>query len=517
MRAFASSFHAWKQMEETEGTKVPHGLTFPLAVVEAIGRPHGLALAAEEHTPDGPAGFDAIFLGVLDAHCMLRAASHFAAWGVPFRRRDRRPVGRYPLVWAGGQGLHNPLPLAPCFDLAVIGDAEDPLPALLDLRARHGNTAGFLAAAATVPGVFVPDHHDPREATVAQSVSADVGITLREDIRVSRIDHRRVEIARGCRYKCTFCSLGWRTPVRENDADAVLAAIRQSPRMVHLQAGDAESHSGIERIREGLRTHGGFDTGWTGRLDTLLENPDVTVDGNKRYAFGVEGVSWRLRSAVGKGYLTDERLAHDTATFFRNVEASDTTVEGTRGRAAWHLIAGLPTERVDEARDLIRVIEDIDRRRASPRYGRGRPFNLALHWQPFCPLPGTPMQWCGVGGGVRKRAPLFEPLARRLPRVRVWTHVGRTDDVAKLTTTLARADERGADLLEALARGRVTPDNAVALTGSPYGALDPDAPTPWDFVQQHYGRDVLRRAYDVMMRRLRGEGRALPVLTIDDT
>lgn len=516
MRAFATSFHAWERMEETEGTKVPHGLTFPLAIVEAIGRPHGLTLAAEEHTADGPAGFDAIFVSVLDAHCLLHAASHFRTWGVPFRRADRRPVGRFPLVWAGGQGLHNPLPFAPCADLIVLGDAEDPLPALLTLWARHGNTAGFLAAASTVPGVFVPDHHDPRAVTVVQSVSADVGITLREDVRVSRIDHRRVEIARGCQYKCTFCSLGWRTPVRENPAAAVLDAIRQSPRMVHLQAGDAESHSGIEAIRAGLRDHGGFDTGWTGRLDTLLENPDVTVDGNKRYAFGVEGMSWRLRSAVGKGYLTDERLAHDTAIFFRNVEASDKTPGGTLGRAAWHLIAGLPTERPDEVRDLARVIEDINRRRGSPKYGHGQTFNLALHWQPFCPLPGTPMQWCAVGGGVRARIPLLKPLERRLTRVRVWQHAGRTDDVAKLTTTLVRADERGADLLEALARGRVTPDEAVRLTGSPYGALDPDAPLPWDFVRQHYGRDVLRRAYDVMVRRLRGEGRALPVLTLDE-
>ena len=196
MRAFASSFHAWKEMEQNEGVRVPHGLTFPLAVLEVLGRPHGLALSAEEATPEGPAGFDAIFLSVLDSRLLCEAAKHFRRWGIPFRSRDRRPSD--PLVWAGGQGLHNPLPLAPVVDLAVIGDAEDPLPELLRLWDRHGGERqAFLSAASTVPGVFVPAHHDPREATIVQSVAQDIGVTLREQISVSHNGNRRIEIARG--------------------------------------------------------------------------------------------------------------------------------------------------------------------------------------------------------------------------------------------------------------------------------------------------------------------------------
>ena len=329
MRAFASSLFAWRSIEKQEGIKVPHGLVFPLAVVEAIGAPHGLAFAAEETTPDGPSGFDAIFISVLDSRCMVEAAKHFRAWGVPFRRSDRQPFGRYPLVWCGGQGLHNPLPMAPVFDLCVIGDGEDPLPSLLALWERHGNTRGFLAAAATVPGVFVPSHHDPREVTIEQSVSSDVGITLRNAIDVSHNKTRRIEIARGCRYKCTFCSLGWRTPVRENSAEQIITEIKRSPKLVHLQAGDAESHSGIDEIRTALRAHGGHDQGWTGRLDSLFENPDQTIPGQKRYAFGIEGMSYRLRAAVGKGYLTDERLVDDTCHF--SIRSKVTGKDARRG------------------------------------------------------------------------------------------------------------------------------------------------------------------------------------------
>lgn len=488
LRAFASSFHAWKSLERQEGIKVPHGLVFPLAVVEAIGAPHGLTLSAEEHTPEGPAGYDAIFVSVLDSRCMLDAAKHFARWGIPFRRADRNPS--HPLVWAGGQGLHNPLPMAPVADLVVIGDAEGPLPTLLALHDATPEREAFLSRAAAVPGVFVPSIHDPRRDVIEQAVADDISVTLRNDIRVSLDGSRRVEIARGCRYKCTFCSLGWRTPVRENPTESVVSEILLSPRRVHLQAGDAESHSGIGVIREALRSHGGSDLGWTGRLDTLLENPDQTVPGNKRYAFGVEGVSWRLRSAVGKRYLTDERLIVDTCRFFSTVEG-----EG-KGRAAWHVMAGLPTERGEEVMELMAVVQEIDRRR---RGTTSR--NLAIHWQPFQPLPGTPMQWCAAGSGARRSAAYLR-LVEGLRWVPLRNISGRTDDVALICSVLARADERGADLLEAMATRKVSPRDAEQITGTTMGAIDPDAPLPWDFVHQWQPKATLRKAYDVMMERL---------------
>ncbi len=489
MRAFASSLHAWKSLERQEGVKVPHGLTFPLAVVEAIGAPHGLTLHAEEHTPEGPAGFDAIFVSVLDSRCMVGAAKHFRAWGVPFRREDRSDA--HPLVWAGGQGLHNPLPFAPVADVIVIGDAEDPLPELLALHERHaGNRRGFLAAASTVPGVFVPSVHDPNEVTIVQSVATDIGITLRQDIRVSHDGSRRVEIARGCQYKCAFCSLGWRTPVRENPAGQVISTILKSPKRVHLQAGDAESHSGIDAIRTALKAHGGSDQGWTGRLDSLFENPDQTIPGQKRYAFGVEGVSFRLRRAVGKGYLTDDRLVDDTARFFASIEGDG------RGRGAWHVISGLPGERRYEEQALAEVVRRIDKR------VRGKIHrNLAIHWQPFQPLPGTPMQWCAGGTGARHKVDALRSI-ERLPFVRVRQLGGRTDSMALVCTVLARADERGARLLEAMADRMVSPAEAESLAGTTHGRLDPDSALPWDFVRTAHDKKTLRKAYDVMMSRL---------------
>lgn len=496
MRAFASSLHAWKEIERNEGTQVPHGLVFPLAVVQALGAPHGLELTAEEHCPAGPLGaspFDAIMISVLDSRCMLGAARHFARWGVPFFAADRGDSARYPVVIAGGQGLHNPLPFARVADVIAVGDAEDSLPLLLGAWQRHGgDRRALLAACSTIPSLYVPSIHDRREVEIIQGVAKDIGVTLRNEIDVSHNGTRRIEIARGCKYKCAFCSLGWRTPLRENAAVDVVAEIKRSGKLVHLQAGDAESHSGIDEIRHALRAHGGSDQGWTGRLDSLFENPDQTIPGQKRYAFGVEGVSHRLRAAVGKGYLTDERLIDDTVRFFRSIEG-----EG-KGRGAWHIITGLPTQRDSEALGLLRVLQAIDDR---VRRSRGTARNLSLHIQPFQPLPGTPMQWCAAGSGARRLGGMLRD-AERLSWCRGRIISGRTDEVALLCSVLARADERGADLLAELAQRQVSPREAEAITGATLGALDIDAPLAWDFVRTQHGPEVLRRAYDAMARRL---------------
>ena len=491
MRAFASSFGAWRQLEENEDIKVPHGLVFPLAVVEAIGKPYGLSLTAEEHEPAGPLDYDAIFITVLDSRCMIEGGKFFKEWRVPLRRQDRSRES--PLVWAGGQGLHNPLPLADVFDLCVIGDAESPLPELLQLWNRLGHDrVRFLSEAASIEAVFVPSVHDPTRDRLRQSVTDDITVTLKEHIQVSQNGQRRVEIARGCKYKCTFCSLGWRAPSRENTTQSILQVLEDSPKIVHLQAGDAESHSGIKEIRAVLHAKGGRDNGWTGRLDTTLANPDTVIPGSKRYAFGVEGVSHRLRAAVGKGYLSDERLTEDTIRFLDNVE------EEYYGRAAWHLIAGLPTERADEVFHLHRVIRNIDE---GMKHAKRR--NLALHWQPFQPLPGTPMQWFGCGRGVREMAGTFKDLTG-LHNLRVRQLTGRTNFMAAATTILARATPQGgARVLEAMAHLPLPSLPALREMAEAHeGPLDVSRPLPWGFIDYAYPENTLRKAYENTVRKL---------------
>lgn len=148
---------------------------------------------------------------------------------------------------------------------------------------------------------------------------------------------------------------------------------------------------------------------------------------------------------------------------------------------------------------LAKVIDGINARM------RGKTArNLALHWQPFQPLPGTPMQWCAGGTGARGKIARLR-FVEKHDWVRVRQLGGRSDSMALVCTVLARSDERGAGLLEQMAERIVTPDEAAALAGTTYGPLDPDVPLPWNFIRAAHEPSVLRKAYDVTMGRLREE------------
>lgn len=497
MKAYASSFHAWKSLEKQSGLKQAHGLVFPLAIVEAIGAPHGLTLEPEEHTRFDRDGFDAVFISVLDARNMISAGKHFAKWKMPMRASERT-VGEWPLVWAGGNGLFNPLPFAAVADLIVCGEAEDPLPLLLNLWESHGNSSRFLAAAADIESVFVPSVHGFAPDRIVRGVASDIGITLKNEVKVSTTDKRRVEISRGCKFSCNMCSLGWNQPHRENNADDVVAALNESGQVrFHLQAADAESHSQIVEIRTKLADK--IETGWTGRYDSALDTRtkiNTHIEGWKRHAVGVEGMTWFTRKLVGKGYLTDERLIADTAQYLSMIEP------GAQGRLVWHMIAGLPGE--DTFPDLVHfseVLKEIDSQRRADRAERR---NLGLHWQPFQPIPGTPMQWFGVGKGVRRISGFLEDTMTDMTTLNAYNQEGRTNLYAVLTTILARSDaEGGLALLERCASG-TTPsrEEAEELAGTTAGELR-DEPTVWDFVIDSDQHRKMVRARDHMVAQIK--------------
>lgn len=79
----------------------------------------------------------------------------------------------------------------------------------------------------------------------------------------------------------------------------------------------------------------------------------------------------------------------------------------------------------------------------------------------------------------------------------------RCTHVAKIRRIVeARADERGVILLEALANGPVTVEDAERMTGSTTGAIPVDSPLPWDFIDYAYPKETLLRAHAATMRRL---------------
>jgi len=149
-----------------------------------------------------------------------------------------------PLVFGGGPVLTaNPEPLAPFFDVVLLGDGEDLLPAFIDALQLHRNASRSqrLRQLAQLPGVYVPSLYVPRYSKVGllervEPIEAGIPATVaKQTWRGNNLTHSEVitpeaawpsihmvEVVRSCPELCRFClasylTLPFRTPSLEAD------------------------------------------------------------------------------------------------------------------------------------------------------------------------------------------------------------------------------------------------------------------------------------------------------------
>jgi Radical SAM proteins, N-terminal len=479
MKALACTLDTWDAFARATGRTETTGLTFPLRILEIIGKPYGLELEYANKLNR----HDAVFIAVHDFSSMLSLGKAMQKLKLPLLAKDRDRS--HPLVWMGGQGTRNPLPIADIADLIVLGDAELSMPQLLQIWERTGNSREFLVGASTVSGVFVPSIHNENEVTLKMGWAPDIRTSL-QSRRLPMEQHARIELSRGCKSKCSFCGLGWMGPVRHNTLDDVRDAIRGVP-SVHLQACDAEAYPDIVRLREWMRERGIKDTGCTSRLDSNYDaRSEFLFD--KLFNFGIEAVTERVRRKIGKARLTNDFIVEAMCGLYERQKAR-------KGEACektnWHMISGLPGELVSETAELAQTIRRLDATMLERRITG----QLTIRWQPLLPCPGTPLQWLPIGPDCE---PWSKALARNVRKtycLKLEHGSGRQERKHALTCILMRSGRVGAKLIALESKSAVTPIAAAELTGTTTGELDLSGPLPWDFVHGYYPRGVLEKAY----------------------
>ena len=183
--------------------------------------------------------------------------------GIPLKSSERSESD--PIIIAGGPCVFNPEPVAPFFDLFVIGEGEEVISEIVDtyqgLKTSGGQArASILKELATISGVYVPDFYEPRYDKEGKVVSIDPkanGISekvLKRAVKdldqfalpekfivpFMNVIHDRcsLEIMRGCTRGCRFCHAGviYR-PTRE-----------RSSTVIEQLAGDVIKETGYEEI-----------------------------------------------------------------------------------------------------------------------------------------------------------------------------------------------------------------------------------------------------------------------------
>lgn len=308
-----------------------------------------------------------------------------------------------PVIIIGGlQATVTPELCSKMADYVFIGDADDYLGQILKqvekgLKPEHRHL--FNRAMDKVP--------EP-----AECIPSAFYIKKRNDPRATT----RIEIARGCKYKCKFCLLSNLKSYREVPADEIIDLLKRINRKgpFSLFAPERTLHSEWERIQKAIYDLKIRDHGSDARLENICK-----VHGNK-VTFGLEGISYKLRKSIKKPF-TDDFILNQLEKFLSGCKSI--------AMILIFFIADLPGENESDWDELWGLFEKIEKENWS-RYLTLIPVLNPLSPKPYTafenveihPFRNYPDRWLGF---LRKKGSHW---GFRVLETMVWGSWRRTLD-----------------------------------------------------------------------------------------
>ena len=337
--------------------------------------------------------------------------------GLPLRSEERCDLS--PIVVAGGTCAYNPEPLAPFVDLFVLGEGEEVSQDIIHLyrkaRDEYWTKEEFLAAAAQIPGVYVPSLYevtygpDGTLASVTPLEEAPAVVTKRivQDFSHSyfpvktivpstEIVHDRVmlELFRGCIRGCRFCQAGYAyRPVRARDPEILIqqgieACKDSGYQEMTMSSLSTSDYRPLEQLCDGLLE-------WCEPNKVSLSLPSLRADNfslglmervqhvrKSGLTFAPEAGTQRLRDAINKN-VTEEDLLRSCRTAF----------SGGWSSVKLYFMLGLPTETDEDVLGIADLAEKVYQawKETTPNPKRGVTITVSTAW--FVPKPHTAFQW----------------------------------------------------------------------------------------------------------------------------
>jgi len=383
--------------------------------------------------------------------------------GIPVLASERSEDD--PLILGGGPGVNNPEPMAPFLDLALIGDAEEALPRLIErfarLKAGGANRPDrILTLAREFECLYAPGLIEPTwnaDGTLAaletkvsglpeRTVAAHVGDLETAFFPTTPIvpntevvhDSITIEIMRGCPRTCRFCESGrTKGPARYRSPERILALAlacyaNTGQEEISLTSLSPSDHPRLKAILTTLDAEFA-PKGVSLSLPSLRTNDQLEVVPRLLGSVRKSGLTMvpeaalpRLRRIIGKP-LEDEHLFAGARQAW------------ARG---WNIIKlyfmiGLPGETDEDISAIARLARRISNLRRESKNGPGR-VNVAV--SNFVPKPHTPFQFAPMASAdylLGARETLYEACPERRLNLRI-----HRVDRSILEGVLARGDRR---------------------------------------------------------------------------
>ena len=454
---------------------------------------------------------------------------------IPLLAADR--TGDHPLVIAGGPSAFNPEPVADFFDLFLIGDGEEAFPEiverLIELKGAAQDRGRILKDLAGIPGVYVPSLYETYRPDRSRLLAVKAGLGgpsrikkrivrsfresyFPEDIVVPNIqavfDRVAVEAARGCPHKCRFCqATTLYHPFRVKSRAFILNTMKKSLRATGYEDASLTALS--------LSDYPGLD-GLIKKAMAELEPDKISLSLS---SLRPKGVSTEIVRSILKVRKTGLTLVPEAGTerlrrvINKHLDDAD-IFEAARSafRHGWRLLKlyfmiGLPTERDEDLVAIVDLVKALVEEGRSILHSPPR-FNLSV--SSFIPKPHTPFQWQAMDGPetlLEKQAFLKD----RLKRFRFIDFKDHPVEKSVLEAVLSRGDRAVSRLLRAAwengARFDGWKDHFQARCweqafkssgiekGDYLGALDRDAPLPWDHIDTGVRKEFLQGELDRAM------------------